>query len=242
MSQEPKRWLSDVDDAPSGFAEAGEAYKAQGPSPEQMQSMLIAAQAAQLATPWWLLKRLWLPVGALAVLGASYVLGTRPQTAVQPRALPPVTSIPAPRVEAAVEPAPVAPIVVEEDAGRKAQALREPVDVKPRPLRTAKPVEPAPSSPVVSETNPGAELALLKRARGLLAATKPEEALTLMDQHAARFPQGMFVQERELLAVEALAQLGRPQETHTRAAAFLRAHPKSVHAARIRAIDDTQTR
>jgi outer membrane protein assembly factor BamD (BamD/ComL family) len=75
---------------------------------------------------------------------------------------------------------------------------------------------------------------MLGEARAALRAGAPDRALVLLEQAAARFPRGALVQEREVLAVEALAESGRRPEAARRAEAFLRAWPRSAHAARVR--------
>jgi hypothetical protein len=72
------------------------------------------------------------------------------------------------------------------------------------------------------------EARLLEQARKLLG-TAPAAALSLTDQHAARFPHGVLVQEREVIAVEALRRLHRTAEADRRAAAFAQAFPGSAH-------------
>jgi len=54
-----------------------------------------------------------------------------------------------------------------------------------------------------------------------------------LDEHRARFPDGTFVQEREVLAIEALVRLGRGAEAKARADAFAHAFPTSAHRRRI---------
>jgi outer membrane protein assembly factor BamD (BamD/ComL family) len=61
----------------------------------------------------------------------------------------------------------------------------------------------------------------------------PAEALRALEEHRARFPQGTFAQEREVLAIEALVRLGRRAEAEARAAAFARQFPGSAHRRRI---------
>ena len=76
--------------------------------------------------------------------------------------------------------------------------------------------------------SPPSEAALLERARRALA-TDPEGALTLTNQDAALYPHGVLVQEREVIAIEALRRLNRSAEADRRAAAFGRAFPGSAH-------------
>jgi hypothetical protein len=81
--------------------------------------------------------------------------------------------------------------------------------------------------------DPEAELALLQRALAALK-TRPTTALALTEQHQADYPDGVFVQERDAIAVDALIALQRTTAAEKRARAFLAAFPRSAHAPRIR--------
>lgn len=93
-----------------------------------------------------------------------------------------------------------------------------------QPTRATATLSPAPT-----------EGAILLRARQELASD-PAGALALTDEHARRFPGGTLAQEREVLAIEALAALGRAQDARARLAAFRAAFPQSRHLARLDAL------
>jgi hypothetical protein len=57
--------------------------------------------------------------------------------------------------------------------------------------------------------------------------------LTLLDDVQRRFGAGDLGEEREALAIEALACVGRSADASRRAAAFVLAHPESIHAAAV---------
>jgi len=78
---------------------------------------------------------------------------------------------------------------------------------------------------------------LLERAQDALRS-RPSEALTLADHHARRFPQGLLVQEREVIAIEALVKTGRKADAKARAARFESSFPGSSHTRRIRILLD----
>jgi hypothetical protein len=69
-----------------------------------------------------------------------------------------------------------------------------------------------------------------------LASSDPVAALALATEGQQRFPTGVFVEEREAIAVGALVRLGRAAEARARAEAFLAAHPRSAFAERLRAL------
>jgi hypothetical protein len=96
----------------------------------------------------------------------------------------------------------------------------------------------APRAPAIkpaaapSAEGPEVEVRLLERAQDALRA-RPAEALALADDHARRFPKGMLVQEREVIAIEALVKAGRTGDAKARAARFKQRFPGSSHARRI---------
>jgi outer membrane protein assembly factor BamD (BamD/ComL family) len=57
--------------------------------------------------------------------------------------------------------------------------------------------------------------------------------LTLTREHIRRFPSGALVQEREVLAIEALARLGRSSDAKHRLDAFRARFPQSPHIERL---------
>lgn len=79
------------------------------------------------------------------------------------------------------------------------------------------------------------ELALLFRARRILVAD-PARALALAAAHDARFRQSSFAEEREALAIEALARVGKLDEASTRSASFALRYPRSVYRERLRVL------
>jgi hypothetical protein len=87
----------------------------------------------------------------------------------------------------------------------------------------------------LSRSDPEAELELLRRARGQLANT-PQRALEATDQHHAQFRNGVFAQEREAIAIEALVRLGKPARARQRAKAFHSRYPNSAYARRLETI------
>jgi len=66
----------------------------------------------------------------------------------------------------------------------------------------------------------------------------PSEAVRLANEGHRRFPHGMLRQERESIAIDALARMGRADEAQTRARAFAKQYPTSPFAERARAIAD----
>lgn len=80
---------------------------------------------------------------------------------------------------------------------------------------------------------PEAELSLLQRSRASLRRD-PAAALALTEQHVREYPAGLFVEERELLAIQALLKQRRDAEAVQRAERFVAEQPASAYAVRIR--------
>jgi outer membrane protein assembly factor BamD (BamD/ComL family) len=76
-----------------------------------------------------------------------------------------------------------------------------------------------------------AERALVDRARAALGRGQSKDALDALDAHAARYPRGRLSEEREALAVDALARAGRTDAARGCAAEFRSAYPNSVFGA-----------
>ncbi len=73
-----------------------------------------------------------------------------------------------------------------------------------------------------------AERAILDVARTALGRGDGVHALEAVDRHAREYPHGLMTEEREALAVQAQAKLGRSSEAAARGAQFKRRYPNSV--------------
>jgi hypothetical protein len=83
--------------------------------------------------------------------------------------------------------------------------------------------------------SPDAELTLLKQAEATLDRD-PASALVLAEQHAKLYPRGLFAQEREILAIEALLKLRQRSTALVRAKDFALLYPESPHTRRVRSL------
>jgi hypothetical protein len=79
-----------------------------------------------------------------------------------------------------------------------------------------------------------AELGVLDAARSKLAAGDARGALVVLDEYAKTYPRGHLGLEAEVLRIDALSRAGETSAARKRAEAFLKRHPKSVLAARVR--------
>lgn len=78
------------------------------------------------------------------------------------------------------------------------------------------------------------EAALLASAREALRGGNARRALSILDDARVKHPAGGLVQEREVVAIEALAQAGDKAAAARRAEAFLRSFPGSPHSSHVR--------
>ena len=120
-----------------------------------------------------------------------------------------------------------------ESKARWARPPQQPAIAPPRAAATFRAIEAsrAGSGESARETS-DEELSLLARANRALAKS-PALALTVADEHTRRFPQSTMDQERELIAITALVDLGQMREAQRRANQFTRAHPSSIYQTRI---------
>jgi hypothetical protein len=77
------------------------------------------------------------------------------------------------------------------------------------------------------------EIALIDQATAALARGNAAAALSSVREHARRFPSGAMNEDRDRLWIDALVRTGRTDEARTRATAFARRFPDSVHRAAI---------
>ncbi|HYP76320.1 MAG TPA: hypothetical protein VER12_10205 [Polyangiaceae bacterium] len=123
--------------------------------------------------------------------------------------------------------APELPESPEPPAGPNLRSGSEPATGALKTLHsTSKPTTSSGAEPSVA--NKPSELTLLRDAR-LSLRTSPAQALALTEQHRQLYPRGAMAQERELIAISALASLGRHAAALSRVADFERDFPNSPY-------------
>ena len=244
MSEDPIRWLDPGSDAPEGLRDALEAAREELPSEAQLAS--LAARLGPLLAP---------PPGgggassggappglgpAAGGLGGGALAAAAGAVAIVGAVVAGVTlrHAPAPGRGAGDEAAAARAAVA--DAATPPAEPELPTGVDPPPAEPATPPaardRPRGPRPRLREpppaADPAAELGLIREAQRALRSD-PSRALALAREHRARFPDGALAQEREVLAIDALARSGRTDEARRRAAAFRRRWPRSAHRRRI---------
>jgi hypothetical protein len=186
--------------------------------------------------------------GLFAAL-SSLSLGTKVVTAVAVSATIGTAGLLATQVHPTT-PKPVAPIAAPAQSDAfKAEAVAAPVVtppvVQPEVVEPAPEPEPAPAVKSKAVT-PGsekreavtpdplsAELVLIERARQALKSDNPQQALTALNEHGARFQNGVMAQERRALHALALCSLGDPRGNQE-AQRFIEQNPGSPLASHLR--------
>lgn len=229
--EEPPRWREGAEPAlAEGCIDELRAYAQRGPSPDQRASVLaktLAGVGASSPTGGAAKQLLWWGAsGALLALCSALLFWPTARPAAHVTVPPSTTLPPHAQPELALpEPGPpptTAPEVAPANKARRPPSLR----------RTPK-VGEAPLAAQVSD--PPAELRLLTPARQLVAI-RPDRTLALANEHETSFPRGTFVQEREMLRIEALTRLGERARARAYARAFRAQYPHSAHSQRLDAL------
>jgi hypothetical protein len=200
---------------------------------EQLGPVLGPAPGTPSAQGYSTLAKLAVATGLAALIGGGVVAvreRPHPSQSVSVSVSPPTAAANPTASLDARAPAP-APSSVPASATTPAASL--PASA-PQPSTKNPGVEPA-RAPAVSAPS---ESRLLEQARRTLPSN-PAAALALTDQTAALFPRGVLVQEREVIAIEALRRLNRTAEADRRAAAFSKTFPGSAHQ---RVIEDASAK
>jgi hypothetical protein len=183
-------------------------------------------------------------VGGVLVLSSARTADAPPRDA-PPGAVPTSSLATATMTALAAQPSPIAPTPTPPPSG-------EPKVVSPADLPAAAPAAapaalpvatvPAATSGATATRSFAEEIASFDRARAALDAGDSDRAIALVETYERRFPAGTFLQEAEVLRVQALTRKGDSASARRVGQRFLAAHPTSPHAARIRAILDESAR
>jgi hypothetical protein len=182
------------------------------------------AGAAGLLTTMALVKSAGIGLALGAAVGSGLYFSSRPEpTPPAPHELVVVegaTSVAAPFHSAAATPN--APAAAESASSPAPSGASEPRGDSTRAER------PREAPPVESESQ------RVARARAWLRSGDANRALQTLDALERDEPNGLLAQEREALAIEALAALGRRDAARARADAFLERYPRSPHVLAVR--------
>lgn len=165
-----------------------------------------------------------------------------------PQILPTRRSDGAPAANDPSAPAPATSEVVAPDSAARDTAGSEPssdtaardtADTEPSPAASSASRSPrsrssAPAPADAAADALAAELALIKRATEAKKELRWADGLAALREHAERFPRGVLADERRVLKAELHCAAGRVTEADALVEAFLREHPGSALAGRMR--------
>lgn len=203
-------------------------------------SLVVASKLGVLTIGKWLGVGLFGGIAAMAALDLAVgSTAAQPQPTAGPaRAAVPAEAAPPAHVERAAEIATVTvPSPSEAWQPRDTAATRSAERVAEDDVHA--PLGSAPSAGSF-ETTPGTssddmtQLTALTAIRRALAAHQAAAALALLDDFSRRYPASKLSEEASVLRIEALRELGRAHEASSLGNRFLREHPHSVYAARVR--------
>jgi hypothetical protein len=174
----------------------------------------------------------WVLAGSALLGGAGVIVLARDHQA--PATTRVVETPPAPQPA----PPPVAPAPTIEPATPPTQETphaAEPRTVEaPTKITRTEPARQTPAAPPQTPPPPiPRELELLTPAQAALHAGDFERALSLAERHAGLYSTGMFAEEREAIAIEALSRLGQRDRARARMTAFTTQYPHSGYRARL---------
>ena len=251
---DPLRWADDGSDGSAAERDLIIAARAVGMSPAE-RARVLAAVAAGCATSGAAAGAIagsaaeagglvtlasWKTVALLALVGgglAAYPLARLASRHPVPVVPPPVTHpLAEPSPARVVVPPPAAPPVLAPSATRVPPSSAPVAAIRPgRLLRTAESARsPEPARAAVA-SGLAEESRMVIEARRALQAGDFATCLRVLGSAAAAFPDGALAQEREALAIQALARSGQRMAAAKRAQAFLARYPESPHAADVRA-------
>jgi hypothetical protein len=156
-----------------------------------------------------------------APIRAGTVLSAQPASAPAPTAPAASLEIPASGAPALAAVASASPPNTQVEPRIATRRVTAPVSVSSSP-------PPAPAARVAAEAR------LLRRADEALREGDAARAMTLLDDHARAYPNGVLSEERSAERVSALCKIGRVAEAKREAARFLQATPDSPLAGTVR--------
>ncbi len=165
----------------------------------------------------------------VGIAAAAFAVGAGTGVAIQRAAAPPPAPVaPLPSFTA---PAPEPTLIANSRSiAPTASASDSAIPTAPPALPNPLPVPSATVAPSAtsSDADLAAERALIDRARSALARGDVPACLDATSAHAKRFPSGRLGEERELVAIQALAKDGQIALARARANRFRKTYPKSM--------------
>jgi hypothetical protein len=171
-------------------------------------------------------RRTWAGVGiAVLGLGATLWLRVEPRTG-SASAIPTPNQTPRPQIVTTAPPLGTASSSTVEARPASAELASATPSLQLR--------KPAP--PSNHDADPSDELGLVRAMQQALRSGDASRALALAGEHGRRFPRGTLAEEREGVRAVAQCQLAAPSERATILQTFVRRHPSSPYAPRVKAV------
>ena len=169
----------------------------------------------------------------------SFSIAAAPAKPTAPPPLPPPPPPPppprVPELAAVTPPQPDHQVIVVHPGPRVTSGKSLPPPRSSRPIGTRGSTD----LPASRESSQPTEVALLEQARKALQDGDAAHALDLASEHQRHFADGILVEEREALAIEALVKLGRVDPARSRWTTFASSYPRSNYRGRLQRMIDS---
>jgi hypothetical protein len=176
-----------------------------------------AAKVGPLVVGKWLALAAFVGAGAVAVVHVA-----RPSTSMKVATQPAVMKAPS-------EPATPAPPAIE---ATDPALVNEPSSTAAPIAQPSRAFKASPSG--TADIN--GEIAAITLARGAIDKGNARAGLAALDRYQQDYPHGVLTPEATVLRIEALLMAGERSRAKSLGESFLKAHPKSPHAQRVRSL------
>lgn len=215
---EPERWLTSAD-APGPMRDMLAAAQKVGPS--TLERAALAGKLGVATSGLWIAPALKGLAATAVVAGGVWLAAT----AGSPSSDTGAALAPAPQTTSASRGS-----TPNTETLKPVESASSPVDLSPEVEReaTSAPVVKSRVAKAPPEIKKPSETSLIAGARKSLD-TSPGAALGLLTEHAKLYPSGVLAEEREVLRIRALRNLGRATDAEIQEEKFHKEHPASLH-------------
>jgi hypothetical protein len=248
---DPTRWIDDASDSPepvrhamriaAGYeptqgdldrlsASLGAALAVPVVAATAGSSAAVGAKSGAIATWFGLKAKVIVGLCVIGMAGGTVYVAHRAATHADHAPQTPHVAVTSPISRPTPMPMPMPAPAQTETATQEPSTIVAPAPAQPTARHTAR------ASSATSAAGASDARELVVRAQAALAQRDANLALALTEEHRARFPHASNAEERERIAIEALARLGRTGAAHERATRFFVRFPHSVYRARIESL------
>lgn len=218
---DPERW-SVSPDAPNSMREMLSAAQKVGPT--TVERAALAGKLGVATSGLWIVPALKGLAGVAFVAGGVWIATAGdpvPSSRSEVNSVASTSALPSPELAERAAPAVESAPQVVPEADVEKQDAEVPVETNVGDIGPTKRKVPAGASKPT-------EISMIAAAKKSLESA-PQKALSLLSEHARVYPSGVLAEEREVLRIRALKNLGREKDAKAQQQKFHQEHPESVH-------------